>query len=305
MSARRPSIDRILEALDVDTVAGRVFWKKVSKNHSRLNGKEAGKLNETDDKKRWVVGIDKQRIQRSHIIFAVAAGEWPTHKVAHKNKDPLDDRFENLEHVETMKISPRASVQVGQRFGLLTVVSECGRSSDKHRKWLCACDCGGQKVWQSNLLKMSRFPSCGCYAREASRVAARTHGGRNTREYSSWRAAIRRCEKPTAKEYPAYGGRGIKFCEEWRTSFEAFRDYMGPRPPNTTLERLDVNGNYEPGNCVWAAPLVQSRNKRASVWLDWEGERLHLAEIAVRLGITYGAAFMRHKRGKLYVAHRV
>lgn len=196
-----------------------------------------------------------------------------------------------------------ATIQAGHRFGLVTALSQVGRSADGHVLWLCRCDCGGEKVWQSNVLKTSKVPSCGCHALKVNRAQATKHGGRETREYSSWQAAIQRCENPLANGYEDYGGRGIRICEEWRSSFETFRDYMGKRPPNTTLERKNVNGNYEPGNCEWATPTIQSRNKRSSVWLDWNGERLHLADVAEKLGITYGAAFMRLKRGKLYANH--
>lgn len=89
---------------------------------------------------------------------------------------------------------------------------------------------------------------------------------------------------------------------EWAESFEAFYEYMGKRPPGMTLERLDVNGHYEPGNCKWATPSEQARNRRSSIYTDWNGRRAHLCEVADELGITYGAAFMRLKRGKLHAS---
>lgn len=183
----------------------------------------------------------------------------------------------------------------GLRFGRLVTLADAGRSADKHRLWLCRCDCGNEVIRQSNVIQRSETPSCGC---AASDVQVK-HGGKYTREYSSWQSAIQRCENKFSKDYARYGARGIQICARWRESFEEFREDMGPRPPKTTLERNDVDGNYEPGNCVWATATTQSRNKRKSIWLDWNGERRHLSEIAEMLGITYGAAFMRLKRGKL------
>lgn len=89
-------------------------------------------------------------------------------------------------------------------------------------------------------------------------------------------------------------------CQRWRDSFEDFYADMGERPDGKTLERLNTNGNYEPGNCVWATPLEQGRNKRASVFVEKQGVRLHLSCVAEKLGITYGAAYMRLKKGKLH-----
>jgi len=190
----------------------------------------------------------------------------------------------------------RGSIKAGARIGKLTAVEICGKSNDGHLKWKCVCDCGQTVERQTNQLRSRGIKSCGCIQKELQSK----HGMKGSREYVSWAAAKIRCMNPDDKSYPKYGGRGITVCKEWIESFEEFFKSMGPRPPNTTLERKDVNGNYEPGNCVWATPQEQARNRRNSIHVTWNGAYMHLADVAKEMGISYGAAFMRFKRGKLY-----
>lgn len=186
-------------------------------------------------------------------------------------------------------------VASGQRFGRLVTKSVAGRSNDGHKLWLCACDCGNECTRQSNVLKKIGLVSCGCAARDVQVE----HGMHGTPEYSSWRAAKQRCHVETDKDFPRYGGRGIEMCAAWRNSFSAFLEHLGNRPEGTTLERIRTDGNYEPGNCKWATASEQARNRRRSVYVDWNGARTHLCDVGAELGITYGAAFQRLKRGKL------
>jgi len=190
------------------------------------------------------------------------------------------------------------TVVAGQRFGRLVTVAVIGKAADGHVIWQCQCDCGGVCTRQTNNLRINADSSCGCANRRP-----KSHGGRHTTEYSSWQSAIARCHRASSKDYPRYGARGIRVCDQWRHSFEAFLAHMGPRPAGTTLDRYpDNNGNYEPGNCRWATPSEQGRNRRASVFVEWKGARTHLSEVAAEMGITYGAAFNRLRRGKLDAA---
>lgn len=110
----------------------------------------------------------------------------------------------------------------------------------------------------------------------------------------------RRCNDPQLKDYPRYGGRGIKVCEEWNNSFDAFKKFMGDKPEGMTLERFDVNGNYEPGNVGWASVKQQARNRSTNVWYEIEGVTKTLAEWAefYNLGASgYKRAHERIKRG--------
>ena len=112
-------------------------------------------------------------------------------------------------------------------------------------------------------------------------------GGRRTPEYGSWCAMITRCENPNHHNYPRYGGRGIGICERWRKSFAAFWRDMGPRPAGCTLDRIEKDGDYEPGNCRWATAKKQSHNSSNPRFYALNGERLCISEWARRLGIGH------------------
>lgn len=124
-------------------------------------------------------------------------------------------------------------------------------------------------------------------------VGARTvtHGhkanGRTTREYSTWRGMIQRCEDPNFRSYPSYGGRGVRVCPCWRNSFEAFLADMGEKPRGASIERVNVNGDYEPGNCRWATPREQARNRRTNRRVLLDGVIVPLIEACERTGLNY------------------
>lgn len=128
----------------------------------------------------------------------------------------------------------------------------------------------------------------------------RRHGEGGHREPSgtwrTWRAMIQRCLHRGAADFPGYGGRGITVCDRWRV-FENFRDDMGPRPPGATIERIDNDGGYEPGNCRWATWREQANNKRTNRRLSHAGVTLTMAEWAEKLGIRYGTLSERLRRG--------
>ncbi len=151
----------------------------------------------------------------------------------------------------------------GQRFGRLVVRERAGSDQFKKATWLCVCDCGGSAILSTGTMRSGNTTSCGCAATESKR-AAKSHGKCRTVEYGAWTGMIRRCEAPAhSKDFPLYAGRGIRVCERWRSSFEVFLADMGPRPgKGWSLDRIDVNGHYEPGNCRWATASQQARNTR-------------------------------------------
>jgi hypothetical protein len=169
---------------------------------------------------------------------------------------------------------PRKDI-TGQKFARLTVVSFSHTTREAH--WHCVCECGGSTVVRGSRLRSGETVSCGCYARDVSSAVHRTHGMTKTRTYASWKAMLARTGSPTNKDWANYGGRGIKVCDRWK-SFELFLEDMGEAPSRLTLERKDVNGDYEPSNCVWATKKVQARNQRDRHWVSYRGRKMTLAE---------------------------
>ena len=158
-------------------------------------------------------------------------------------------------------------VMNGHRFGLWTVLRENGRDRHGQAFWLCRCDCGTEKNVTGGRLRRGESRSCGCDKPRMCAEANIKHGdsarGRMTAEYRTWSNMIDRCERPGNKQYRDWGGRGIKVCQRWRESFAAFLADMGRKPsPELSIDRIDNDGNYEPGNCRWATRLVQRHNQR-------------------------------------------
>lgn len=166
-------------------------------------------------------------------------------------------------------------VPVGKRFGRLVVVGSAAPLENGRSRWLCRCDCGVEKEVSASCLSQGRTKSCGCLRREnaAKRSpkanAARTKHGHAREDkgdrhplYRTWQGMRERCRDPGNVSYKYYGGRGITVCERWE-SFENFLADMGEKPsPDLTLDRIDNDGNYEPGNCRWATPEQQTKNRR-------------------------------------------
>jgi hypothetical protein len=161
----------------------------------------------------------------------------------------------------------------GQRFGQLVVCERLENTKAGRPRWSCRCDCGGTVAVVGINLKTGNTKSCGCT--KCTRIAAArtrhgaSHRGRVTTEYTTWNRIIGRCTNPSNPKFPIYGGRGIRVCDRWATGedglsgFECFLADMGRRPPDkSSIDRIDNNGNYEPGNCRWSDPLQQSRNRR-------------------------------------------
>lgn len=153
---------------------------------------------------------------------------------------------------------------VGQRFGRLTVIERCG-SRYGRASWRCRCDCGNEIIATSgNLVERTR--SCGCYQKDRAKESQTLHGMAHTKINFIWIAMKQRCSNPKNQGFKNYGGRGIKVCQEWQDSFEAFYDYVSQLPhfgePGYSLDRINNDGNYEPGNVKWSTKTEQNQNRR-------------------------------------------
>lgn len=158
---------------------------------------------------------------------------------------------------EKRKRKEKYNIQVGDRFSFLTVVEEV-EPRNKCRRICCKCDCGKITIVNLNHLVRKKDPvkSCGCYLKKIHTK----HGMTGSREYSTWENMIQRCTNPKAKKYSIYGAKGITICKEWKDSFEYFYKDMGPRPPNTSLDRIDSDKGYYKENCRWSKSREQALN---------------------------------------------
>ena len=150
----------------------------------------------------------------------------------------------------------------GLRFGRLTVLEHSDSTKNGNAKWLCRCDCGKEVIARADCLKSGKTKSCGCWRKEMFT----THGMTDTPVYHSWMGMIQRCYNPKTKAYKDYGGRGITVCDEWLHDSKAFCDWAMANgyQEGLSIDRIDVNGNYEPSNCRWATAKQQANNKRNS-----------------------------------------
>lgn len=181
---------------------------------------------------------------------------------------------------------------IGQRFERLTVI-EFASVKNKGTYWKCLCDCGNEKIISGNSLKGGKTKSCGCLNFEGNR---RTHGMCGTKFYNTWLNMKQRCNNPNSTKYKIYGKRGIKVCDRWLKSFENFRDDMLPKylihskeygEKNTTIDRENNMGNYNPNNCRFATQEIQADNRRSNHLLTYKGKTMN---------IKYWAKFLKINR---------
>lgn len=188
---------------------------------------------------------------------------------------------------------------VGQKYGRLTVLSRAPNGTSNRVCWNAQCDCGTQKVVSSNSLRCGRTLSCGCLYRERVRdpkAKARKHGMCFTPTWHSWNSMVQRCTLPSYTGYERYGGAGITVCDRW-LEFAAFRADMGDRPAGTTIDRIDNSKGYAPGNCRWATPSQQSRNRSISKLVEYQGRVQCVAEWCEELGLPLGRTYRRLSAG--------
>jgi hypothetical protein len=179
----------------------------------------------------------------------------------------------------------------GKTFGRLTIVGYQGKS-----RWKCICECGATKeLVNGSGLRRGHTRSCRCLKSQENTI----HGLSESSEYLSWASMKQRCSNRKNIGFHLYGGRGIKVCERWNDSFCDFYADMGAKPSAThSIDRFpDKNGNYEPGNCRWATPSEQVRNRRTTIVFSVDGLTMPLAEWSEFTGISRDGIALRIKRG--------
>lgn len=174
----------------------------------------------------------------------------------------------------------------GQRFGRLTVVSLAGRTKDGRAKWLCQCDCGNMHIARGSHLRSGNIQSCGCYRKEVLNSCLqqridKTDGHSKIRLYVIWQGMRMRCNNPQNGHYSSYGGRGIRICQEWDSWDEFYKWAMAHGySDNLTIDRIDVNGDYEPENCRWVNYVAQANNTTRNIRCTFQGETHTVSEWA-------------------------
>jgi hypothetical protein len=185
----------------------------------------------------------------------------------------------------------------GQRFGRLTV--QFGFRRNKRTYWRCICDCGNEKdIFQSSLLR-GLTNSCGCLQNEIRILTHTTHGASKTRLYKIFCCMLKRCYNEKASNYERYGGRGIRICDEWHNNFLTFQKWALSHGynDNLSIDRINPNDNYYPENCRWVDDTAQTRNRRNTAFLTFQGVKKPIAEWAVILGIKRATLARRIRTG--------
>lgn len=211
---------------------------------------------------------------------------------------------------ESIKLHPNTKDLSGKRFGKLKVICVSHSRKCVNRRgtvlyWRCLCDCGTECVIPAPSLNSGDASSCGCYRNERLREASLLHGLASSCEFDIWNMMKQRCQNPNNAAFDIYGGRGISVCADWSNSFEMFYRDMGPRPsPDHSLDRIDNDGNYEPGNVQWATRKQQSRNRRTTVIVEHDGRLMSLGELSDLTGISYSKLWQRRKHGGALVREK-
>ena len=186
---------------------------------------------------------------------------------------------------------------IGVKYGRLTVLGTAPhRSKDGRLMWRLLCECGNEIERVAKSVVSGNTKSCGCLAKDvtaARNKAMAKHGKCNTPTFNVWSNMKERCLNSNHKSYHRYGGRGISICSRWLESFQNFLDDMGEMPEGMSIDRIDVNGNYEPSNCRWATYEEQANNRENNRLIEYDGKRQTIAMWARELGMSRQA--LRHR----------
>lgn len=197
-------------------------------------------------------------------------------------------------------------ISPGDVYGRLTALGgPIWRFKGDIPRWVCRCDCGEIRDVPRARLLSGVVNSCGCLKRDVAGALLRrrrtTHGDYKnkqcTLEYRAWSSMMTRCTNPNYCKWNRYGGRGISICQRW-LRYQNFLDDMGRKPGKQySLDRINNDGDYEPGNCRWATPLEQSNNRSSCIFVEWDGRCLTIKQWAKALGLKPLTLSYRLKQG--------
>ena len=186
---------------------------------------------------------------------------------------------------------------IGHQFGMLTVIKRAEKGKSSSAMWLCKCDCGNEKIMRGSHLTYGGIKSCGCYRKTI--LNHTTHNLSRSRIYNIYYGMKKRCYLKSTSSYNRYGGRGIKVCEEWRSSFDTFCAWAisNGYSEKLQIDRKDNDGNYEPENCKWSTSREQANNRENNVSLSIDGITHNYSEWQRISGISSQTLKNRHDRG--------
>lgn len=183
-------------------------------------------------------------------------------------------------------------------FGRLTALGPTGRGNDGGILWHCRCICGKETIVTGAHLRSGHTTSCGCYQSDITTERSTSHGMSRTKEYQVWCSMNERCRNPNNRHYRDYGGRGIVVCEEWKEDFVVFHDYMGDLPfKGATVDRINNELGYFPGNVKWSTQTEQARNRRNNTMLTYNGKTQSMSAWAEEAGMGHSTIQTRMKLG--------
>ena len=195
---------------------------------------------------------------------------------------------------------------IGEKYNKLLVIEE-EKPRANNRMFKCICDCGNITIVSMSNLRANRIVSCGCHKREICMKRSVSHNQRHTFLYEVWKGIKQRCYNSHNKSYHNYGGRGIVVCNEWKDNFQAFYDWsyangysvenQKDEKHKLTIDRIDVNGNYEPSNCRWVDRKTQASNMRTTKQITINGETKCLSEWFRVLKVSAWEYYKKIKNG--------
>lgn len=196
----------------------------------------------------------------------------------------------------------------GKRFGRLTVLEKVeGNYTNKSSKWKCKCDCGNIYIGTSNYIKRQPHISCGCWKKEITKKVRGKHLSSKSKLYNIWESMKARCYRNSCKDFPNYGGRGIIIQESWKNDFRIFKKWAleNGYKEGLTIERIDVNANYDEKNCCWIRNEFQILNRRNTCFVYYNNQKISLALLCQNHKMPYKLVYNRVKRLKWTVEEAI